>query len=143
MTNVSAQPIEQAITATRVPDTKRLEFLPRHFGRLMLKVENYIYNRFRVLCPAYSGGYWEFHDLSNGGCYLAPSGERYHIVQPGNHFDDTVSADAAGIIITLYAMSELAFEYGDRVEVFAERLHQLREFASTHAEAALILRAID
>lgn len=135
--------IEQAMTATQVPDSARLDFLPRHFGRLMMRIESKIYGRFQQLCPDYNGGYWEFFDISNGGCYLAPrSQEQYRIVQPNNHFSEVVSADAAGIIITLYAMSELAFDYQDN-DIFAERFHQLRDFAATHRERALIFRAID
>ena len=135
--------VEQAITATQVPDGQRLDFLPRHFGRLMMQVESKIYSRFQQLCPDYKGGYWEFFDISNGGCYLAPrSQEQYRIVQPNNDFSEVVCADAAGIIITLYALCELAFDYRDD-EVFGERFHQLRDFAATHRERTLIFRATD
>ena len=136
--------IQETTSATLVADDQRLDFLPRHFGTLMLNVENYIYNRFDALCPDYDGGYWEFYELSNGGCYLAPRGEQYRIQQPNNHFDEVVNADAAGIIITLYAMSELSFAYYyEKVEVFSERFYQLRDFALSHADARLIFRAID
>lgn len=132
----------QPIVATAVPESQRLEFLPRHFGKRMLQVENYIYRRFSTLCKDYRGGYWEFVNLSNGGCYFVPSGQQFHIEQTNNCFDGTVSGDAAGIIVTLYAMSELAFQYEDE-EIFATRFHQLRDFAGTHAESALIFKAID
>lgn len=136
--NNTAQPF----VATAVPEAKRLDFLPRHFGKRMLQVENYIYHRFGSLCKDYRGGYWEFFDLSNGGCYFAPCGLQFHIEQPTNGFDGTVSGDAAGIIVTLYAMSELAFQYKVE-EIFATRFYQLRDFAGTHAERALIFHAID
>jgi hypothetical protein len=47
-----------------------------------------------------------------------------------------------GLIATLYAFSHLAFKF-ESVEVFAERFHQLREFALEHAESRTILAAID
>jgi hypothetical protein len=138
--------IQETISAALVAEHQRLDFLPRHFGQLMLNVEAYIYNRFDLLCPEYKGGYWEFYDLSNGGCYLAPDGGTYRIRQPNNYFDEVVSADAAGIIVTLYAMSELSFRYYNceqGTQVFSERFYQLRDFALSHAEASLIFRAID
>lgn len=142
MTNVSVNNIEHTVTATRVAEERRLAFLPRHFGPRMLQVENYLYNRFRTLCNTYRGGYWAFYDLSNGGCYLAPHGEHFRLQQPNNYFDGSVSGDAAGIIVTLYTMSELSFQY-EHEEIFATRFHQLREFATEHAEGGSIFAAID
>ena len=91
--------------------------------------------------PGLQRWYWEFFDLSNGGCDLAPRGSAYALSAP-NGFDATVDAGVAGLIASLYAFSHLAFEH-ESVEVFAERFHQLREFAFHHAESATILAAID
>lgn len=134
-----------AIIATEVQDENRLEFLPRHFGRHMLTVEQYIYSQCGNLCPSYRGGYWNYYDLSNGGCYLAPSGESYSLICEGNLFDATVSSDAAGIIVSLFTFSQLSFiletdPLGPRL---GEYFHQLRDFAGHHPEAGLIYRAID
>jgi hypothetical protein len=130
------------ITATRVPEAGRFEFLPRYFGRYMLAVERRIYLRMEDLAPDYSGGYWHFWELANGGCYLAPQGERFRIVQPNNGFDGTVSADAAGVIVTLYALSELSFRYS-RESLFGHLFYRLRDFAAEHAENGKIFAAID
>ena len=136
---------QHSIIATVVQDEDRLAFLPRHFGRHMLTVERSIYSQFANLCPSYRGGYWEFYDLSNGGCYLAPSDEAYSLVHEGNYFDAIVSGDAAGIIVSLFSFSHLSFileedPLGARI---ANYFHLLRDFASTHPEAELIYRAID
>jgi hypothetical protein len=130
------------IIATRVPADQRLEFLPRHFDRFVLQVEHCIYQQMRDLAAAYTGGLWEYWDLDNGGCYLVPPGEQYRIEQPSNYFQGTVSAEAAGIIVTLYVMSTLSFKHTEEVR-FADHFHQLRAFAAAHAEAALIFSAID
>ena len=130
------------IIATQVPQGARLAFLPKHFKYHMMTIENYIYSRFRTPCPSYTGGYWDFYELSNGGCYLAPNGELRIIENPENYFSDTVSADAAGIIITLYTMSELSFRYENET-LFGTHFHWLREYAATHAERGIIFRAID
>lgn len=136
---------QHAILATEVQDENRLDFLPRHFGRHMLKVERSIYDQCANLCPSYRGGYWHYYDLSNGGCYLAPSCESYSLVHEGNYFDATVSGDAAGIIVSLFTFSHLSFileedPLGHRI---ADYFHLLRDFAGSHPEASLIYRAID
>ena len=136
---------QPAIVATVVPEEDRLEFLPRHFGKHMLTVENYVYAQFAKLCPTYIGGYWHFYDLSNGGCYLAPHHERYALVHADSFFDATVSGDAAGIIVSLFTFSHLSFllendPLGPRI---ADYFHLLRDFAGDHPEAGLIFRAID
>ncbi|MEK6784644.1 MAG: antirestriction protein [Nitrospirota bacterium] len=136
---------QQAIVVTVVPEEDRLTFLPRHFGKHMLTVENCLYTQFAMLCPTYTGGYWHFYDLSNGGCYLAPSHERYPLVHGDNFFDATVSGDAAGIIVSLFTFSHVSFlleddPLGPRV---AQYFHLLRDFAADHPEASLIYRAID
>lgn len=132
------------VTAGRVPEAQRLDFLPRHFGRRMMAFETQVYTELADLCEGYNGGLWAFFDLSNGGCYMAPSDPSFALVQPSNTFEGTVSGDAAGIIATLYALSRLAFQYEAEAGMrFTERFHQLREYALAHAEAAAILRAID
>ena len=136
---------QQAIVATVVPEEDRLEFLPRHFGKEMLTIENYLYAQFGNLCPTYTGGYWHFYDLSNGGCYLAPSRETYLLVHGDNYFEARVSGDAAGIIVSLFTFSHVSFlleddPLGPRI---ADYFHLLRDFAADHPEASLIFRAID
>jgi hypothetical protein len=131
------------ILATLVPDHQRLEFLPRHFGRLMMTFEQHVYTRLSELSRDYTGGYWNFLSLGNGGCYVAPSAPaQFQIAVQGNDFEGTMSADATGITVTLFSLSELAFRF-PHVEVFSTRFHQLRDFAAEHAEASLIFRAID
>ena len=131
------------VLATLVSDAQRLDFLPRHFGRQMMMVEQHLFSRLSELSQDYTGGYWNFYDLSNGGCYLAPTApEQFRIVVDGNDFAGDVSADATGITAMLFTLSELAFRF-PRVEVLSERFHQLRDFAAEHAEGRLIFRAID
>jgi hypothetical protein len=52
-----------------------------------------------------------------------------------------MSADAAGITACLFALSHLSFQIAH--ESIAEHYHQLRDFASDHAEASTTLSAID
>lgn len=134
---------EQLILATIVPEAERLDFLPRHFGHLMLTVERQTYSWLSTLSQDYSGGLWHFYSLNNSGCYIAPAApERLRIVVHGNDFAGTLSADAAGITATLFALSNLAFKF-PRVEMLSTRFRQLRAFAAEHTERLLIFQAID
>jgi hypothetical protein len=131
------------IVATIVADAERLNFLPRHFGPMMLTVERQIYSWLSTLSADYSGGYWNFYDLSNGGAYLAPAtSDRFRIAVRSNDFSGTLTADATGITVTLFALSHLAFQF-PRIETLSTRFHQLRDFAAEHAERRLIFQAID
>jgi hypothetical protein len=134
---------ETRIVATRVPESKRIEFLPRHFGRHMLIIERAVYTHLERLCADYKGGFWDFVDLSNGGCYLAPREARgYRILVEGNGFAGNFDAECAGIVATLFALSRVSMQYPS-VERIADRFYQLRDFACQHPDGNLILAAID
>jgi hypothetical protein len=137
-TNLTSQNIE----AREVANDQRLQILPRHFGRDMLTVEYAVYAFMRKLATQYTGGYWTFFELSNGGFYMAPECETpVHISVDGNGFEGSMSADAAGITACLFALSHLSFQI--RSESIAEHYHQLRDFVLEHEEASAIFAAID
>ncbi|WP_175658210.1 antirestriction protein [Burkholderia vietnamiensis] len=138
------------VTATAVPEADRLKFMPDVFGpKIMMHAEALLYHYARCFAPDdYSGGMWEFYKLSNGSGYAAPTTpERYNLSVSGNGFEGSMSADAAGIVFTLFAMNSMCFELHGKDEalgeLMAERWHALREFAAQHAEARSIFRAID
>jgi hypothetical protein len=115
--------------------------LPRHFGRNMMRVEDAVYDYMRQLVREYSGGFWHFYDLSNGGFYMSPQIERVNLEVAGNGYSGQMSADAAGITACLFAFSHLSFRIQN--DVIARHYYQLLDFALEHAEAAGILAAID
>ena len=130
----------QKIEAREIPDGERLQMLPRHFGRDMLTVEYAIFAFMRKLSQRYTGGYWIYFELSNGGFYMAPqSDNRFPVNVDGNCLE--MSADAAGITACLFALSHLSFQTNN--EKIAEHYHLLRDFALDHTEASVILAAID
>ena len=130
------------ITAAEVSEAKRLDTLPKHFGSRALKVESYIFNYLRELAPAYRGGFWHFYGLSNGGFYMAPGGDALRLEVLGNGFQGTLSAEAAGITVCLFAYSHLSFRCPED-ECFARYFHSLREYALSHEEQQAIFQAID
>jgi Antirestriction protein len=131
------------IVASLIPEGERLEFLPRHFGLHMMVFERALYGQLRMLCSDYDGGFWDFYDLSNGGCYLAPSRPNgYRIIVSGNGFEGNLDADSTGIVATLFALSHSSMKF-PQVERYAERFYQLRDFACLHPDGNLIMAAID
>jgi hypothetical protein len=127
--------------ATLVPESTRIDCLPRHFGRHCVSVEQSIFNWMRRLASSYQGGFWQFYTLPNDGFYMAPDDEPFDIVCEGNGFEGRVSADASGIIASLMAYSHLSFQIRDEKIVAA--FHKLLACVHRHPEAASILRALD
>jgi Antirestriction protein len=139
--NIAAYHPRAPIEAHKVPDDARIHTLPHHFGRHMLAVHDAVYRWMRRLAPEYSGGYWHFYELSNGGFYMAPECEPLLLRVEGNGYEGVMSSAAAGITARLFAFSHLSFRIAD--EVISSHYHQLRDFALEHREAGAILAAID
>jgi hypothetical protein len=134
------------ITAKPVPQRQRLGFLPDAFTpRLMIRAEGMIYQQAGTLCEGYEGGIWTFYRLSNGGFYLAPQSVKpFNVLVASNDYEGEVSADAFGIIVTLFVYGSLCWIDNEALrEKFSEHYHQLRNFAKDHPEAGAIFRAID
>ena len=136
--------LEQPIwNAALVPTSRRFEILPRLFGeRFMIKGELTVYNFMSGMCSSYTGGFWDFYELPNGASYLVPTmAEHFDLSWHGNGFEGRVSADAAGIIVTLCALSAMSFH--DETGTCADNFHLLSSALDRHPEAVQIFRAID
>lgn len=117
-------------------------FLPRHFGPRFLTGEAAVYVAMQRLCPDYDGGFWDFLDLTNGGFYmrLRVDDDLRIAVPDGNGFDGVLSADAAGIVATLFALNHLAWQ---GAPAMVQAYDRLRAYAEQHPECGSILAAID
>lgn len=132
------------ITAVLVSEAQRMDAADKHFGiRYPLTVEPMIYQFATQLAEAYSGGYWHFYLLSNGGFFMAPKLDESFEVIADNGFKGSMSAEALGVTACLYAYSNLSFGEGKFGETCADHYHWLREYAMGHAEAGAVLAAID
>ena len=130
--------------ATLVPEDRRMAFLPRLFGhRLLIIGEHTVFSFMERLSPEdYGGGIWDFYELAGTPLYLAPTSKpRLHLCCDGNGYEGEVSADAAGIIATLFAFSHLSFRY-DAPEL-SDGFARLYAYAADHPEARDIFQAID
>jgi hypothetical protein len=127
-----------------VPEAERMAFLPAFFSEsLMLYGEALVYKWMGRLSPQYAGGLWQFHTLTNGGYYMAPTQPaRLRVAVAGNGFDGFMSADGAGIVATLFALGQLSATECEP-DRFIELYHALREYVDCHPEAGFIWRAID
>lgn len=132
----------RAITATIVPDERRMEILPRYFGKHMIRAEVAVYTAMSSLCPTYHGGFWDYVELSNGAFYMAPRlGDPLPITCDGNGYDGQMSSDAAGIVATLFALNAMAWSTEEAH--FTDLYHELLAFVPSHPEAREIFAAID
>jgi hypothetical protein len=116
----------------------------RLFGiHFPLRMEPIVYGITDRMAEDYTGGYWEFFTISNGGFYMAPSDDRVYHVTCDNMFEGDLSADALGITACLYAYSHLSFDNGGFAQECARHYHLLREYLMEHPEVRAILGATD
>lgn len=132
-----------SILSSRVPHNRRLPILPTYFPNTFMVVENSVYAFMERLCKKYSGGFWEFHELSNGGFYMSPDFKGlWHVEVPfGNGYAGKMSSDAIGITVCLYVYSFMSEDHPEAN--FGELYWHLRNYAYEHKEVAAILNAID
>lgn len=108
--------MSNVITSKIVAQNQRPEFLSRKIPRYYLHFENYIYEIADRLINGYSGGYWEFVELSNEGFYLKPclGLDKVEIHIADNGYSGEVSEDAAGIIVTCFSLNFLLYKWQDK-----------------------------
>ena len=129
---------------TLVPEARRMAFLPALFSpALMLIGERTVYQFMSWLAPDdYTGGLWHFHERDGQPLFMSPDADkRFRIFCETNGYMGEVSAEAAGIIATLFALSHLSFQH--EADQLSEAYMRLYEFAGDHPEAGEIFKAID
>jgi hypothetical protein len=136
------------VSAIQVSDDQRMAFLPKHIGTgmAMIEFEAMVFANLESMSKEYRGGYWEFYELSNRGFYMAPQmTSELTLDCPGNGFSGAVSADAAGIVATLYSLSHMSFKYAGKPvgSRCADNYQRLLAFADEHPQGRLIFGAID
>lgn len=132
----------RGIVATLVPEDRRLEILPRYFGKHMIRAEVAVYAAMSSLCETYHGGFRDYVELSNDAFYMVPRLDGpLPIACNGNGYGGEISSDAAGIVATLFALNAMAWTTEDAK--FTELYHRLLAFVPSHPEAREIFAAID
>jgi hypothetical protein len=102
------------VTRVLVPENQRMAITHKLFGTWFpMRLVPFIYNVTERLTEDYHGGYWEFYTLSNGGFYMALTGDRHYHAICENHYEGDLTADALGITSCLYSYSNLSFAAPD------------------------------
>ena len=139
---------QNLVTVTRIDnEDERITFLPKYLSNDFLLFEQNIYRWMDNHANHYQGGMYHFYKLSNGGFYIAPE-ESYVISIPQNYFKEKLTANACGIVASLYILNALSHYFyekrnNEKVELLNNYYYALRDFALAHPEANLILSAID
>lgn len=131
------------ITRKQYPESKRLDFLPVFVGKYDLAYESMVFDNLSEASNGqYTGGYWEFYTLSNGGFYMElRQTEALQMECIGNYYTGTMSAQAASIAVNLCVQNAFAWQVD--AEKHSAHFHQLRDYASQHKEASAIFGFID
>ena len=127
-----------------VPEEQRTSITADLFGVYFpLQLEPFVFSMASRLSDDYSGGYWTFYTLDNGGFYMAIESEgQFQVISP-NGWEGFLSPDAFGIAVCLFAYSNLSFGSGQFAATCGEQYHLLREYMLGHEEATAILSATD
>ena len=126
------------IAATRVPDEEWLNTVTRHFAGYQLSVDETVHGWLHEISEDYAGP-WHTYELSNGGLYMAPALESAPIRVASNGYRGRLSGDAAGILVSLFALNHLFLQFHN--DTFARHFAQLMELAAQHPEASAIVWA--
>lgn len=131
-----------------VCESDRLSFLPHLFGDDFLPAEMQVYSLAARYLPLYTGGFWHFIRLPEGGGYMSPDCDQVHLNNGDNGFDNTLSGDAAGIVLTAMVINRrcgLQHFHGNagQAGLLMKRADQLWRYIEMHPEWADICRALD
>lgn len=118
---------------TIVPENERLDFLPNHFGKHFLMLENLVYSFAEKMIDGYVGGYWEFA-YADTDCVAPFMFFKEDDVKMTNLFSgDEVEVDGilAGMIVSIYAIEYLVNEVFD--DALIDKLDALKDSAGQYA----------
>ncbi|UAN65828.1 antirestriction protein [Serratia sp. JSRIV006] len=139
---VAAQPV------LNVEEIDRLSFLPYLFGDDFMIAELQVYALARKHLTDYEDCFWHFVRLPQGGGYMMPTGDRYHMINGNGWFDRPVSGEVAGIILTAQAISRRCWVHKDcgdkeQLQHYLLREFQLWNFIESHPDSAAISAALE
>ncbi|EPL6454024.1 antirestriction protein [Providencia rettgeri] len=133
------------IHANVVPLSARSNFWQTHFGAVkgFATFEVVIFTIMGQLCDEYTGGYWEFCTLPNGGAFIYPDldHEKLALFNMHNGNEAELSPEAAGVAVCLMLYSQWSFR--TESELLVNRFYQLRDYAIQHSESSAIFHLID
>ena len=131
----------KSITERVISDREKMNFLPKKVGSGFWAFENILYQITANLSQDYTGGMWEFVELSNGGFYCRPDDDSlFHCVNMAGESAD-LKNDAVGIFATTAALAELSWRFND--ERILKNYDLLQQYIEEHAERQTLRRLMD
>lgn len=131
--------------ANVVPLSARPNFWQTHFGTVkgFATFEVVIFTIMGQFCEEYTGGYWEYCTLTNGGAFIYPDlgPEKLTLFNMHNGNEAKLNPEAAGVAVCLMLYSMWSFR--TESELLVERFYQLRDYAIQHPESSAIFHLID
>jgi hypothetical protein len=128
---------------TRVPKLQRAQTMRQYWGDRCVSLEMFVFSFMNTFNDAYNGGYWDLNITSNNALYISLStDEPVRLVSPLNYADETMSADAAGLVLTIYASSYGMHKFPEDAYIL-ETYDKLMEVVGDHPEASKIYRLLD
>ncbi|HHU4680955.1 TPA: antirestriction protein, partial [Escherichia coli] len=99
-------------------------------------------------CDKYETGYWSYFKVGSNSGFMCPDAHEFYHFEMPNYFSGNVTAEAAGIIVTLYVLQscfDAAWKRQDSglCDHFREAMDTLKDYAATTDESHSIFRAID
>ncbi|AXO19654.1 TPA: antirestriction protein [Providencia stuartii] len=135
----------EPIIATPVSNPQRTHFWQAHFGTVkgFATFEVVIFTIMGQFCEEYTGSYWEYCTLTNGGAFIYPDlgPEKLTLFNMHNGNETKLSAEAAGVAVCLMLYSMWSFR--TESELLVERFYQLRDYTIQHPESSGIFHLID
>lgn len=129
-----------------VRGSERKNFLPKKIGRYSVIFENFVYDKAKILCEKYKGGFWDFIELSNGGLFLELTGYDNILLSSPNGFEKKVSAETFSVIVCLFALADFLWWLDDRGEdtqVVEDLYSFLEDYAYSLPTSSEIRSALD
>lgn len=102
----------------------------------------------RGLCEGWRTGTWQPYSLSNGGYFMSPNadvpGEGFLLRHSANDFAEVVTPHLTGVIVFLYAYSQLSVHRTFSSKVWAQQHEHLQEYVRglPERDRTLIFRAV-
>lgn len=125
-----------------IENTLRVADLTQHPSINLSFGSHLVGNWLGNLSPSFSPCGFLFHKVRNGGgFYLSPATNRPLSIVSPTGFDGEMSAEAAGIVASLFALDQLISIDADEKHIF--QYYRLRELASQHPERVPIFSAVD
>ncbi|HHH3118217.1 TPA: antirestriction protein, partial [Citrobacter freundii] len=129
-------------------DLGRLVFHTMLFGEFCEHANVAAVAFMKRFCDKYETGYWNYYKVGRNSGFMCPETDETYYFEMSNYFSGNVSAEAAGIIVTLYVLQtcfDAAWTRQDSslCDHFREAMDTLKDYAATTDESRSIFRAID